>query len=217
MKHYSLFQCQLLASGLQVEFRKAPLLHPLPSACKFLCDPGGDVDREELGFLGEQTWGAARWSLVVLADMPCAVTADRTDTISSLLAEQNTGTWCVSSCVTLLGLGLQGVVPLAYMAAALGSALPLPAHLKPHKIKTSCKFTVMCPGNCPLLPCWRSPGPFPGALPISTCSKSSPASLGAQSLAPPVNLTGTYPAGGSPGGQGLPTLPKARRRFRTGQ
>lgn len=57
MKHYSLFQCQLLASGLQVEFRKAPLLHPFPyslhlSSCVTL---GGTWTERSWSVLGEQT------------------------------------------------------------------------------------------------------------------------------------------------------------------
>lgn len=79
--------------------------------------------------------------------------------------------------------GSPGSVPLAYVAglctgaAALGSALSLLVHLKTHKIEGSCKFTAMCPGNCLVLPCWHSPGPFPRALPMGARSEWSLTSL----------------------------------------
>lgn len=181
---------------------KLPCSVPCGRACVMLGGRGWRGARVRSGSRpvpGSGSWGAARWSLVFPGDVLCTVTADGRDTISSSLAEQNTGTWCVCSCATLLSAGTRaaqlapqgsprsappGVVPLADVAglcagaAALGSAPALPAHLKPHKIEDSCKFTATCPGSCLVLPRWHSPRPFPGALPTGACAEWSPASPG---------------------------------------
>lgn len=127
LKRYSLFWCQLTASGLQVEFRKAPLL-----VSKCVCD---------LGVWMEQTGQAAApaavtWSLVFAGAVPGAVTAHRRDTISSLLVEQNTGTWCVCSRVTLLA--AQGCACCSVAGQQL-CALPRPCqpNLTPIKSKAA--------------------------------------------------------------------------------
>lgn len=105
------------------------------------------------------------------------------------------------------------VVPLVYVAglcagaAALGSAPSLPVHLKTHKIEGSCKFTATCPGSCPVLPCWRSPGPFPGVLPTAACSECSPTSLGClKAWHPPVKPDHDIPRWRNPlrAGRGCP-------------
>lgn len=163
---------------------------------------------------GSNSRGAARWSLIFPGDVPCAGTADRRDTISSLLAEQNTGTWCVCSCVTLLGpaqLAPQGsprwvplgVVPLCWCGTSSGSVPSLPAHLKTHKIEGSCKFTATCPGNHPVLPRWRSPGPFPGVLPTGACSECFPG-RGLKAWHPPGKPDHEEP----PTGRGCPRFPR---------
>lgn len=184
---------------------------------------------------GSGSRGAARWSLVFPGDEPCAVAAVRRDTISSLLVEQNTETWCVCSCVTLLSAGtraaqlapqgsprstLPGVVPLAYVAG-LGAgqqlwALPCPCQptSKPIKLKAAASSLQRALETVRCFHAGAHPDLFQGH-----CQLVHALNGGLKAWHPPLKLTCDItlleecPAGG----QGLPTPSQARQCFGMGQ